>query len=136
MTEPMITLTHQQQPTIQAMINGFGPLKSIAFKGNSDNGWDVYFAVFAHGTLAWTIAPLVGGKISGLGISPPIIRSDNGPSPGTQDALRQIIAGFAANAPAYQIMAPQTFNATRQQLKILRRSPRSWVPSRLSLSKK
>jgi beta-lactamase regulating signal transducer with metallopeptidase domain len=119
MTAPMVAVIHQQQPTIQAMIDGLGPLKSVTFKGNTDNGADVYFAVFAHGSLAWTIAPLVGGKISGLGVSPAIVRSDNGPSPETEKAVRQMIAGFAANAPAYEIMSPIMFAVTQQQLKNL-----------------
>ena len=119
MSAGLTALTHQQQPVIQAMIDGMGALKSLAFKGNAENGADVYLAVFAHGTLVWSIAPLAGGKISSLGISSAIPRSDSGPSPGTENALRQIIAGFAANAPAYQIMTPGTFNATRQQLKNL-----------------
>ena len=107
-----------------------GPLKSLTFKGNADNGADVYLAVFAHGALNWMIAPLVGGKISGLGIAPAIIRSDNGPSPGTENAVRQIIAGFAANAPAYQIMTPGTFNATQQQLKNLEEIAKELGPLR------
>jgi len=109
--------THQQQPTIQMIIDGLGPMQSFAFKGRDERDWDVFLATFEHGALTWSIAPLINGKIGGIIFSPAIIRSDSGPSPGTEDAVRQNIEGLLADAPAYQIMMPGTANATRQQLK-------------------
>jgi hypothetical protein len=109
--------THQQQPTIQMIIDGLGPMRSIVFRGRDERDWDVYLATFEHGALTWSIAPLINGKIGGILFSPAIDRSDSGPSPGTEEAVRQNIAGLSAGAPAYQIMMPGTANATRQQLK-------------------
>jgi hypothetical protein len=111
--------THQQQPTIQMIVDGLGPMQSVVFKGRDERDWDVFLATFEHGALTWSIAPLINGKIGGIFFSPAIIRSDSGPSPGTEDAVRQEIAGLSADAPAYQIMMPGTANATRQQLKNL-----------------
>jgi hypothetical protein len=109
--------THQQQATIQLIIDGLGPVQSVVFKGRDERDWDVFLVTFEHGPLTWSIAPLINGKIGGILFSPAIIRSDSGPSPGTEDAVRQNIAGLSAGAPPYEIMMPGTANATRQQLK-------------------
>jgi hypothetical protein len=109
--------THQQQQAIQMIVDGLGPMQSLVFKGRDERDVDVFLATFEHGALTWSIAPLINGKIGGIFFSPAIIRSDSGPSQGTEDALRQEIAGLSTGDPVYQIMMQGTANATRQQLK-------------------
>jgi beta-lactamase regulating signal transducer with metallopeptidase domain len=116
LTQEMADLTRQQQPTIQMMMDGLGPLQSLTYKGRDEGGRDVYLATFQHGALTCLISQLVDGKIGGLGFVPATVRTDNGPSPGTQDALRQNIDGLAAGTPAFQIMLAGTGQATVRQL--------------------
>ncbi len=116
LTQEMADLTRQQQPTIQMMMDGLGPLQSLTYKGRDEGGRDVYLATFQHGALTCLISQLVDGKIGGLGFIPATVRTDNGPSPGTQDALRQNIDGLAAGTPAFQIMLAGTGQATVRQL--------------------
>ncbi len=58
--------TLQQRAQIQALIERMGALKSLAFVGVGQNGWDVYDVTFAHGKVQWEIAPLSAeGKVTG-----------------------------------------------------------------------
>lgn len=116
MTQPLIDATHQQQGTIQLMFDGLGPLQSITFKGRDGRGLDVYLATFQNGALTCRVSKLIDGKLSGLGFSPAIIRQENVPSSGTEDALRQNINGLTAGAPAFQMMMAQTGVASVRQL--------------------
>ena len=66
----MADLTRQQQPTIQMMMDGLGPLQSLTYKGRDEGERDVYLATFQHGALTCLISQLVDGKIGGLGFVP------------------------------------------------------------------
>lgn len=136
MTQAMVDTTHQQQATIQLIMDGLGPLQSVVFKGRDERDNDIYLATFRNGALTWSMAPLLGGKIAGIGFSPAVVRSDNGPSPGTQDALRQIIEGYVADSPPYELMMPGTANATRQQLTGLQKMARALGPLKTLTFKK
>jgi beta-lactamase regulating signal transducer with metallopeptidase domain len=112
----MIMLTKQQQATIQIMIDGWGSLKSITFKENGPGGGDVYLVEFEHGSSVWTVQPLQGGKIAGMGFQAVEKRTDNGPSPGVEAAVRRNYEGLLKGAPAYDIMGQGLIAATNQQL--------------------
>ena len=103
MTEGFAARTREQRAVMQAKFDALGPMRSLAFQGQ-ENGMDVYLVIFDHGALSWMIGPLAGGKASRSLFGGPTIRS--GPSPGTEAAVRKLIAGFAAGFPAYDIMSP------------------------------
>jgi hypothetical protein len=44
-----------------------GTFKSLTFKNVNQGGGDVYTAAFERGNLIWSMAPLVDGKIRGMG---------------------------------------------------------------------
>ncbi len=70
-----------------------GKLKSLTFKGVY-NGADAYAAEYEKAKITWLVAPLVGGKIAGLGSVETVERApgtENSPSPGVQEALRQLL---------------------------------------------
>jgi beta-lactamase regulating signal transducer with metallopeptidase domain len=112
----------QQQTGTQKLIDSLGGLKSITFKENTENNGDVYLVTFENGESVWTIWALQDdGKIDRLLFQTAVRRSDNGPSPGVEEAVRRIQDGFLHDAPAYAIMAPNLFRATNAQLTYLER---------------
>jgi hypothetical protein len=102
---------------IQSRFDTLGALQSLIFRGQQ-NGADVYLAIFEHGALTWMVQPLVGGKLNAIAFGDAIIRSGTGPSPGTEDIVRQMIAGIAARSPPYDIMLPGLRAAVAQQLSV------------------
>jgi hypothetical protein len=58
----------RQAPTLIAMMQSFGALKSLTYKGVRAPGLDVYDARFARGHAEWMIAPLTpDGKVQARG---------------------------------------------------------------------
>ena len=109
-------LTTQQKSTfIQTMIDGWGGLKSITFKENGIGGGDVYQVDFDRGSSCWTPDPLQGGKITAMA-QPAFQRTNKGPSPGVQDAVRRYYEGLLKKEPAYEIMNVQLIAAIPSQL--------------------
>ena len=85
-----------------------------------------------HGRLRrWSMA-----RSNSMGYFPAIVRSDSGPSPGTEEALRRVITGFFVGAPAYQIMTPGLIKGTRQQLKALEEMAKGLGPLKTLTFKK
>jgi hypothetical protein len=103
MTEGLAADTRARQTDIQAKFDALGSMQSLKFIG-VESGVDVYLVTFDHGALSWMIVPLAGGKVGNSLFGGPTIRSDS--SPGTEAAVRKLIAGYAAGLPAYQIMSP------------------------------
>jgi beta-lactamase regulating signal transducer with metallopeptidase domain len=66
MSEALALATRQQQPVLQRMYAGLGPLQSISFRGVGSQGWDVYEAKFANGMSINRIILAPDGKIEGL----------------------------------------------------------------------
>jgi hypothetical protein len=102
MTQDLAADTRERQADIQAKFDALGAMKSLKFAG-VENGADAYLVIFDHGALSWMVGPLADGKAATSLFGGPTIRS--GPAPGTEDAVRKLIAGYAANRPAYQIMS-------------------------------
>jgi beta-lactamase regulating signal transducer with metallopeptidase domain len=111
----LIEATKQQGAQIQKMINGWGALKSITFKGN-DGDNDTYLVEFEKGFSAWTIGPLRNGKLSTIFFGPAIRRVDNGPSPGLEAAIRSELNGSLIGKPPYEIMSPGLQKVARSDL--------------------
>ncbi len=67
MVGPLAAGTRQMLPQIQAKLQAWGPLQSIAFTGVDRNGMDVYLVTFRNARSEWNIAPLTNdGKIAGI----------------------------------------------------------------------
>jgi beta-lactamase regulating signal transducer with metallopeptidase domain len=66
MSEALALATRQQQPVLQRMYAGLGPLQSISFRGVGSQGWDVYEAKYANGLSINRIILAPDGKIEGL----------------------------------------------------------------------
>jgi len=125
LTPTMVTVTKQQQSTIQTLIDGWGSLKSITFKENGPGGGDVYLVEFQHGSSVWTVQPLQGGKIPGMLFQPVEKRTDKGPSPGVEAAVRRNYEGLLKGAPAYDIMGQGLIAVTNQQLADLKQDAKN-----------
>jgi len=67
---PLADLMHKQLPMIQHMLQGLGPLQSLAFKGVDLNGADRYLARFANGGMLFSLSLDPQGRIGGLFLSP------------------------------------------------------------------
>jgi hypothetical protein len=113
----MVSLTYQQQATIQSSIDEYGPLKSITFASVDARGWDDYVVLFQNARTVWSIAPLrPDGKVNGLVFMKAIPRDGtNTPSPGTEAALRKVIDGLQAGQPPFDLMMPNLAAAVRRQ---------------------
>lgn len=70
MCEPLASLARQQAPAIQADIAKLGALQSLAFKGVSQAGLDVYDAHFEGGELEWGFALAPDGRLNALYLRP------------------------------------------------------------------
>ena len=112
MTKGLAAETRAQQSGIQAKFDALGALQSLTFKGQ-EGGMDVYLVTFDHGALSWMVGPAAGGKVGFSLFGGTTIRS--GPSPGTEAAVRRLIAGFAAGSAAYEIMSPSLSQAILRQ---------------------
>jgi len=112
MTEGLAADTRERQTDIQAKFDALGSMQSLKFSG-VENGTDVYLVTFDHGALSCMVGPLAGGKAGSSLFGGPTIRS--GPSPGTEAAVRRLIAGYAAGLPAYEIMSPSLLQVVLPQ---------------------
>ncbi|MBV9548575.1 MAG: hypothetical protein JO256_02765 [Alphaproteobacteria bacterium] len=115
---PAMAATYEKERTqSQALIDGWGALKSIKFKGK-DGTRDVYNVEFENGYSAWTI-DLKDGKVSFLLFVPATRRDDAGPSPGTEAALRRVIETSLRGQPAFDSLTPAAATAAQAQLPLL-----------------
>jgi len=112
MTKDLAADTRERQVDIQAKFDALGSMLSLNFTG-VESGADVYLITFNHGALSWMVSPPIDGKVNRSLFGGPTIRS--GPSPGTEAAVRKLIARFAAGAPAYEIMSPSLLQAVLPQ---------------------
>jgi beta-lactamase regulating signal transducer with metallopeptidase domain len=98
----------------QKKIDGFGALKSIAFRGK-ERGTDYYMVAFANAQQTVAIHLTENGKVDLFQFSAAIVRRNpNGREPGTEEALRRFIDGVAKGQPAYDILTPEMAQSARQ----------------------
>lgn len=62
--------TRTRAAAMQSVFAQLGALKTLTFKSVGPGGADIYEAAFEHGQTEWRIAPLVDGKIVGIGFRP------------------------------------------------------------------
>ena len=70
MTEAFANLTRQQLPQLKGMLNGFGALQSVTFKGVAPEGWDIYETVFEKNKMEFRIVLTPDGKTAGISLRP------------------------------------------------------------------
>ena len=117
MTPQMINRARAQKVGIQRLFDEWGGLKSVTFDQVNNNGWDVYDVAFENGHGILSIGPLTAdGKVDALSYEPVFDHPGNGPSPGTEAALRRIIESLQHGAPNYDEMTPQLAAAIKINL--------------------
>ena len=67
MSPTLATTTRQQLPQVQGLLDRFGALQSVSFKGVAPNGADIYQLKFENGSLEYKILMGTGGKVEGAG---------------------------------------------------------------------
>jgi DNA-binding transcriptional MerR regulator len=70
MAPALAAAAREQCAMIKADLERMGPLKDIAFKGVSSQGWDVYEVSFDKGNLEWSFVLDDDGKFGGMFIRP------------------------------------------------------------------
>jgi hypothetical protein len=70
MTLEAATVTRQQLPQQQAILDTLGAVQSMLFRGVSPGGSDVYMVRFANGSAIWQIALVDDGRIAAVTLSP------------------------------------------------------------------
>jgi beta-lactamase regulating signal transducer with metallopeptidase domain len=114
MMPQLVIATRQQLAGLEAGAKALGALKSLNFKWVTPQGWDAYEGVYEHGRAAWSIAPLVDGKIDSLLVTD--IHTDTPAHPGTEASLRLYIESLEKGQPNYDAMVPAMADAVRRQL--------------------
>jgi hypothetical protein len=70
MTSEAATVTRQQLPQQQAILDTLGAVQSMLFRGVSPGGGDIYMVRFANGSAIWQIALVDDGRIAAVTLSP------------------------------------------------------------------
>ena len=65
MTDDLAAKVREQEATVLPLIEGFGPLVSLDFVG-SQNGADLYGAIFANAATEWVIGVDEAGQVAAL----------------------------------------------------------------------
>jgi CubicO group peptidase (beta-lactamase class C family) len=70
MSQGLASVTRQQLPQLQSMLNQFGDIQTMSFKGVGPDGADIYRVDFAKGSLEFRIGLAPDGRINTALISP------------------------------------------------------------------
>jgi CubicO group peptidase (beta-lactamase class C family) len=70
MSQGLASVTRQQLPQLQSMLNQFGDIQTMSFKGVGPDGADLYRVDFAKGSLEFRIGLAPDGRINTALISP------------------------------------------------------------------
>jgi CubicO group peptidase (beta-lactamase class C family) len=70
MSPGLADVTRQQLPRLQKMMQEFGAIESVTFKGAAGNRTDIFEVKFEHGTTEWRITMETAEKIAGLRFRP------------------------------------------------------------------
>ena len=108
-------------PMTHGMFKGMGELKSMTFRGRGAMGDDAYTLVFANGEVIMSAAldsegRMDGGLLRPVGPSAPPTAAGAVPAPGTEAALRSLVAGLASGSPDYAKLSPQFAEIVRRDL--------------------
>jgi DNA-binding CsgD family transcriptional regulator len=114
-------------PMTHHLFAWLGDLKSVTFRGRGGMGDDIYSLVFANGAVTMSAALDTDGRMSG-GILQPLgaaakqmFAPASAPAPGTEVALRSLVAGLASGSPDYDKLSPQFAEIVRRDLPMTHR---------------
>ena len=111
----LVDATHQQLTNLEKNAKTLGALKSLTFQNVNPDGYDVYAAVYEHGSATWLIAPLRDGKMGGL-LFTSIRIAGQAQHPGTEASVRRYVESLEKGEPNYEEMSPGMADTVRQQL--------------------
>lgn len=94
-------------PMTHPMFKALGELKSVTFRSRGMKNDDVYNLVFANGEVLMSAALDAEGRMIGGILQPGKRLSSATPSPGTEAAVRRLVAGLASGSPDYDTLGPQ-----------------------------
>lgn len=66
MSPPLAAIAREQAEAISAELQRLGPMTDIAFKGVTDQGWDVYDVSFENGRQEWSFSLAADGRFDGI----------------------------------------------------------------------
>lgn len=66
MTPPLAAIAREQFPMIRSELERLGPVRTMAFKGVTPTGWDVYDIGFEEGRQEWSFVLAADGRFSGI----------------------------------------------------------------------
>lgn len=95
-------------PGTHPMFKALGELRSVTFSSRGPMGDDIYNLVFANGEVLMSALLDNEGRMTG-GMLRPGNRSPVSatPAPGTEAAVRRLVAGLASGSPDYDKLAPE-----------------------------
>ena len=110
-------VVHRDLPMTHPMFKALGELKSVTFRSRGAKNDDIYNLVFTNGEVLMSAALDAEGRMTG-GIMQPgnRISSSATPSPGTEDAVRRLVAGLASGSPDYDRLAPKFGDLVRRDM--------------------
>ena len=104
-------------PMTHPMFKALGELKSVTFRSRGMKNDDIYNLVFTNGQVLMSAALDPKGRMAG-GIMQPGNRIPSAaiPSPGTEAAVRHLVAGLASGSPDYDKLAPKFGDLVRSDM--------------------
>ena len=104
-------------PMTHPMFKALGELKSVTFRSRGMKNDDIYNLVFTNGEVLMSAALDAEGRMAG-GILQPgnRIPTSAAPSPGTEAAVRRLVAGLASGSPDYDKLAPKFGDLVRSDM--------------------
>jgi DNA-binding CsgD family transcriptional regulator len=121
LTPQFAEVVRRDLPMTHAMFSGLGELKSVTFHGRGAGGDDAYNLAFANGEVTMSAAldaqgRMAGGILRPVGPSAPPAAPSSVATPGTEAALRRLVAGLASGSPDYDKLSPQFAEVVRRDL--------------------
>ncbi len=111
-------IVRRDLPVTHNMFSSLGELKAMTFRGRGAMGDDIYNLAFANGEMTMSVVLDSDGRMAG-GILRPVAATDpsaTSPAPGTEAALRSLVAGLASGSPKYDKLSPQFAETVRRDL--------------------
>ena len=121
LSPPFAEVVRRDLPMTHPMFSELGELESVTFRGRGGRGDDIYALVFANGEVIMSAALDGEGRMAG-GVLQPVRSSASStmpadkPSPGTEAALRNLVAGLASGSPDYDKLSPPFAETVRRDL--------------------
>ncbi|RZL28172.1 MAG: hypothetical protein EOP64_05315 [Sphingomonas sp.] len=110
-------VVHRDLPMTHPMFKALGELTSVTFRSRGMKSDDIYNLVFANGEVLMSAALDAQGRMTGGMMQPENrIPSSTTASPGTEAAVRRLVAGLASGAPDYDKLAPKFGDLVRRDM--------------------